>query len=567
MSGDALVYDMAQSSRKDPSVFIKKDWLSILDEQNGNYSGNQCVINTSQIANSNRYMDMRQGYLTVPLLLTLTNNTPAVGNFAPATSATSADYALGLKNWIGTVVNSLTLNLNGTTIIQQSNMLPIWNNFKLLTTLSWNDTAMFPSMGFYPDSSLSFSFQTGASEQGIGSANNCNALAFPTVTGAFNSYLTGNEGMTRRQMYWNYDPQAPTGTATNTANFSTMLSSTYANQIYKSYIFTKQDSTATLHAVYQQAITGVIYLRHLSDFFDRMPLLKGIFMTMTLGISNVSVDFTVGAGNVISGASVTNSLGGVNPLLISSALAGNGANSLPADGYKASLSVGAKCLNTSQQSITGVVNSPLQQSVTLQVPSYVFTPQLEIAYLSQPVKRIYYEDIYQFVVQNVASGTSFNSLISNGISNMKKVLIAPFFTASANGGIHQLQSPFSTAGGGTTAELAMVGSANIVISGANLWLNTVKYSYEMWQNAVYGINSINHGLTDGVSSSLLSQQDWENSYCYMVGDVERMLDVEKDVPKSLSIVGQNLSGKEVDYQVFVSYGVEIVIDALTGARV
>ena len=122
-------------------------------------------------------------------------------------------------------------------------------------------------------------------------------------------------------------------------------------------------------------------------------------------------------------------------------------------------------------------------------------------------------------------------------------------------------------GGGTTAELAMVGSANIAISGANLWLNTVKYSYEMWNQAVYGLNSINSGLTDGVSSSLLSQQDWENSYCYMVGDVERMLDVEKDVPKSLSIVGQNLSGKEVDYQVFVSYGVEIVIDALTGARV
>ena len=205
--------------------------------------------------------------------------------------------------------------------------------------------------------------------------------------------------------------------------------------------------------------------------------------------------------------------------------------------------------------------------MTLQVPSYVFTPQLEIAYLSNPVKRIFYEDIYQFVIQNVASGTSFNSLISNGISNMKKVLIAPYFTASANGGIHQPQSPFSTAGGGTTAELAMIGNANIVISGANLWLNTVKYSYEMWNQAVYGINSINSGLTDGVSSSLLSQQDWENSYCYMVGDVERMLDVEKDVPKSLSIVGQNLSGKEVDYQVFVSYAVEIQVDTLTGSRI
>ena len=73
MSGDALVYDMAQSSRKDPSVFISKQYLSILDEQNGNYSGNQCVINTSQLSNSNRYLDYRQGLIICPLLLSLTH--------------------------------------------------------------------------------------------------------------------------------------------------------------------------------------------------------------------------------------------------------------------------------------------------------------------------------------------------------------------------------------------------------------------------------------------------------------------------------------------------------------
>ena len=95
MSSDALVYDMSNSSRQDPSVFVKKDWLQINDDNNQNYSGNQVTINTSALSNSNKYLDYHQAYLQVPLLLTLTNNTPAVGALAPATTATSCDYTLG----------------------------------------------------------------------------------------------------------------------------------------------------------------------------------------------------------------------------------------------------------------------------------------------------------------------------------------------------------------------------------------------------------------------------------------------------------------------------------------
>ena len=53
MSADSVVFDMASMSEGSPSIFVKKDWLSILDNQNGSYVGNQCVIDTSQLANSN----------------------------------------------------------------------------------------------------------------------------------------------------------------------------------------------------------------------------------------------------------------------------------------------------------------------------------------------------------------------------------------------------------------------------------------------------------------------------------------------------------------------------------
>ena len=71
MSGDALVYDFANTTDSQSSVFLKKNWLSIIDDNTTNYAGNQVTINTSAISNSNRYCDFRQGYLQIPLLYTL----------------------------------------------------------------------------------------------------------------------------------------------------------------------------------------------------------------------------------------------------------------------------------------------------------------------------------------------------------------------------------------------------------------------------------------------------------------------------------------------------------------
>ena len=298
-----------------------------------------------------------------------------------------------------------------------------------------------------------------------------------------------------------------------------------------------------------------------------MPLLKGAYLKLVMGVSNVSVDFTV-ASNVISGTTLQNTQGGICPLMIASALAGNGSKTLPDDTYTASLAVGGKCLNTTQLAISGVTASPLAQSVTLNCPSYVFNPAAELAYLKDSVKRIVYKDIYQFTIQNVASGSNVNALVSNGISNMKKVICMPFFTASANGGgLSDLQSPFSAAGGGQTSPLAHLGAFNIAVSGANLFPTNVRYNYEMFQNHLYGINAINGGLTDGLNSGLISPLDFETAYGYYVGDVSRDLDVSKDIPKSLSILGQNLSAKEIDIYVFVEYETEITIDALTSSRI
>jgi len=93
------------------------------------------------------------------------------------------------------------------------------------------------------------------------------------------------------------------------------------------------------------------------------------------------------------------------------------------------------------------------------------------------------------------------------------------------------------------------------------------YSFEQFNNQLYGVNAVNGGLTDGINSSLIDFQSFEQCYSYYYVDVSRMLPVEESVPKSVQLVGQNQSVQPIDLICFIEYGVSVNIDALTGARV
>ena len=218
--------------------------------------------------------------------------------------------------------------------------------------------------------------------------------------------------------------------------------------------------------------------------------------------------------------------------------------------------------------------SPLAQSVYLYVPAYTFNPVFEQAYLSSPIKQIKYTDVYQYQVLNVGANQQFNNLITNGIANIKSVLILPYFSASAgvqNTGLPQgvpvYQSPFDPAGCGATSPLCLLTNFNVVISGQNAIYNTQRYAFEQFNNQLYGQNAVNGGLTDGLTSSLINSLGFEMEYCYYYVNVSRMLPVEESVPKSVQIIGTNCSGSAVDYFVYIIYGVDVSIDILSGARV
>jgi hypothetical protein len=211
----------------------------------------------------------------------------------------------------------------------------------------------------------------------------------------------------------------------------------------------------------------------------------------------------------------------------------------------------------------------------LYVPAYTFNPVFESAYLSSPIKQIKYTDIYQYQITNVPALTGqVNSLLTNGIANIKSVLVLPFYAASSNNIIGAAasplpayQSPYDPAGTGATSPLCLLTNFNVVVSGQNMIYNTQRYSWEQYLNQLYGVNSVDGGLVDGLSSGLVDQLGFEMEYCYYYVDVSRMLPVEESVPKSIQIIGQNTSARPVDLWCFVEYGVSVSVDVLSGARV
>jgi len=445
-------------------------------------------------------------------------------------------------------------------IIQQTPYQSLFNCFRLVTSLSYNDLlTQYSSIGFWPDNALTFSW-----EATLGTQNNYNYSGGTNVL-KVSQYQQGmlNEGFYRRQLAFAYDP-------INNNAYKSLLSSNYAIQAYKSQVISNQiNANKTL--VYQQAIMGTIYLKHLHHFFDKVCLLKGCLLRITLTLNQSYVTFTATqtttddvTTTAFTNVSVTSPLGGVSPLMIANGSQNQGGSYLPTGSYTLSLAVGKNCLQQQQTTIQGFTSGTLGASVTLNVPAYSFAPMFETSYLSSPIKKIVYTDIYQYSVPSIAGGQVFNQLITNGIANIKQVILIPFFTQAGSSLIcSPIQSPFDSCGGGTTSPLCIIGNFQLQISGQNMLYNQYQYTYNEWLQQLYGVNSVNGGLTDGISSGLISQVDFETMYNYYVVDCSRMLPVEELVPKSVQILGQNFSSQAIQLFVFVNYGVEISIDVLT----
>lgn len=574
MSTDLVVYNQSVEEAPSSSVMTDKKWLQVLDQNNGSYSSGQSTLETTSLSTSDRFMNYREAYLSVPLVITVGNNTNV--NTSGLADATNKSKLVGLKNSYTSLIHSFSCDLNGTNIIQNTPFSEFYNAFQLMTSLSWDDVkTQGATIGFYPDDSLSATSFTANNVSGIASSTvNNQDLCTPNAETIAVLGNIGNKGFNERLKYINYDSTAKINGSADEVAQSAFLALDRANTLYKNQVFNLIAGDATHSPAIQVQVMAIIKLRHLHNFFNHVPLAKGMQFRFILNFNQHTQTIAhTDAGAIQTEAVVKSQYGGVCPFMISSAKANNGGSGTihagVAGAIRADLSIGRECLDNTLAGYTGVTTSSLPQSVSLWVPSYVMNPSLEASYISaNSSKRISYTDIYNFRITNIEQNGTFNSLITSGIRGVRSILVMPMFPKASNGGDHgvpEFQSAQSCCGGGSTALLAQITNFNVQVGGVNQIQTNGRYEWEIFNNYVYGCNSVNGGHTDGLTSGLIGQADWGRKYLYYYVDCNRGTDLERDTPKSVQIQGQNLSSKSVDYYVFIEFENSFNIDVGSGA--
>lgn len=398
-----------------------------------------------------------------------------------------------------------------------------------------------------------------------------------------------------------------------------------------SAMFQAQIAEANGGAARVITIPAVIRLKDICSFFEKIPLLKGSTMRIYLNtnqcfftaeyiggqLANTTpVQATPAVGTVIeqnySFIGLTTApyiLGGgaTNPIMLASNDIGQGGYTLSP--YTAqyttnnaqnrtapavvSVNVGVSIArNQFTQFTYQAAQAPITQC-RLYAPAFNMNPLAETRFLElTPTKKVLYNDIFQFYFPAQGAGANINILVSNGIPNIKQVVVVPLLSASgttptngvaqqyvwagpaggattALGSITQtpstLLSPFSTTG--ATPDPILLDNFQILISGVNLFIQQFQYGFEDFYEQVVSVNQLNGSLTTGLGSGLIGYKEWQYLYRYYVGNASRIIPSEEGMARSVQVQCQNLCSQSIDLMVFVEYEKSITVNMATGQEI
>lgn len=559
---DSLLYEISKSEVLPGEPFIKKENVYVLDQNNGSYANNQIILDLASLSNSGKWVDWANASVAVPLLITMTSAT----NFS--TAGIDTDFAVGLKNGFHQLINSINVEYNNTSVVQVSNLTNMYISYKLNTSLSIDDVITIGNqIGFRQDGYQSWEYNSVASFQGVGSSNCQNSFATISASDAF-SGTNSNNGFFLRQLDTVFTNAQVGVTTLLGASWNTV-----SGQFAKSYT----TSVVLSGGVYGKAwnILATIRLKDIADLFAQMPLTRNAYFKMYINLNQSLSTIRFNAPTVGQGCNMYVNAGDVivyggqtSPLLVSSSRIDSGMYDFGQIAGAKTAVVSVSVLNSLDTTCpVAIARNPMLTSCRLYADLYTMNPMKEEEYLVQRTKTIRYKDIFQYQFLNVSG--AFNFLVSNGISRLQELVLVPLIASTANGiagqTISTLRSPFSSEPA-TCSPLEWVNNLNFQISGINIFTNNQQFGYESFQQELYGVNSVNGGLTDGITSGLISQNAFYNNYGYLVANVARRLP-EDNSPKSVQISGTSLSQLPVDLYVFCVFEKSITIDLYSGRRI
>lgn len=611
---DEALFALSLEDDEKRSPMLDKEMLFVQDSNGSSYNG-QITFDSSSLSNSGRWISWSEGYIQIPFTFTFKSGADqsAAGVINP--------FLVGLKNGHYQLIDSISVDYNNTNVVQLQPYTNFYVNYKVLTSWSEDDMTKWGDIcGVCPDTPDSFTYANdGASppvsqagRDGDGFCNNKIGPGYPVgyagpgaiaelpadyvnnalgvaddnnIVAALNAVkhqaniaINGlrtsvNNALAAAGVDWNaqvgfintgayerFQNTALNPTATGTG--LRMLDDTDGAKAPLMNYYTASGANAA--KVWQWYVVCTIRLKDMHDFFDKMPLTKGGFLRMQINYNSFDCSVTSAANPATTMVlnSVTSKAGRTNPLLVASAAGGQPASALVD--------------NAAQTFSCGIVEAPTNNiakhsmsACRLYVPAYVLDPEKEASLIElNPVKDIEYEEIYQYSVNEVTTGSTFNQILTNGISDPQKVVVMPFVSTKVHvtPTVPEFQSPFDTAPG-TTGPLAVLRDFNVAVGGSNVFQRNKQYDYEAFLDEVCRDNAIDGGVSTGHSNGLISYKMWKNAYRYYVADVSRRNRSERLVPKSISISGVNSTKRDLQLICFITYLRRISINMLDGSIV
>jgi len=584
---DREVLELSNDMQGDELTFASRQEIWINDTNGGSYGQNgQIVFDLSQLKNNQQSINFKDSLLTIPNIIEATLATP-LGAAVPYN-----DFLVMPKNGSFNCIENISINIDGVEVSIAAQHLAPYLHYKMLNQAGSNDlSSVLQSYNYYPDTPDSIQFQpaaTTANTPFLGEANNSviGGTNYNQFLNGWNGYQAVNDGRNRRLAKSNFN------TANNTAA-NALTTGGFCQTVNKDYV----KANGTMATPNQYCYMLIIKLGFLHDVFEKLPLISGANIKMTINTNLVSTCVI----NYAYAASTTST----TPYSITSITPTTPYNKLP---FQVSQPVGvvpyvdmttgpatnagpgnvvSKPVNSWGVSAnnTLTINSYIAKSATINTGSafqginaarlclisYTFTPEAQIKYLtlhSQP-KRVVYNDVQTVLLTSsmtsltgAQSAIGIQNLLTSNLARVKALLIVPYIAASSNGGISPLNSPFT---GTNIAPYVKWTGMNVNVNGSPHFRTSQNYGFEHFIQEIKQYKSINGSETLGLSSGLLSQHMWETGYPYFFVDLTRADDLRDiNVAKSYQIVGNVMSPVALDLYCYLIYDREFKIDVKSG---
>ena len=221
-----------------------------------------------------------------------------------------------------------------------------------------------------------------------------------------------------------------------------------------------------------------------------------------------------------------------------------------------SLYVGDKCYASSQTGIAGVASGNVGNQVQLWVQSCQMKEAIETDYINtNAIKTVKYLDYYQYTINDIGASSTFNKLVSNGVSNLKSILIVPF-TADKK----ENTSPIDS---GLPKPYGHLGNLQVLVGGSNVLANDLRYSFHTFAQEFLNSFGVNGNESTGLGSGLIGYKEWFKNPYYFI-DCSRVPDELTKSYRSLQITGTNVTTTPTELIVFAFYERSFKLNTING---